>query len=155
MSQPLTLHFESRLRATPEEVWAWITSVKGISAEMWPFFRMTVPAHIQSLTDLEITPGVRMFRSHVLLLGVLPVDYSDMTLLEITPGQGFVEKSPMASMHSWRHERRILPTTVEGTVKLVDELTFQPRLASRLVGGFVQRFFRHRHQVLKKNLGGN
>lgn len=35
----------------------------------------------------------------------------------------------------------------------VDQLTFQPRMASQLVKWFIHHVFVHRHQVLKANLG--
>lgn len=153
MSEPLLLRFESKLRAPRERIWAWITSVEGISREIWPFFRMTAPKGVRSLADLTLQPGVRMFRSHVFLFGVLPIDYSDMTLLELTPGVGFIEQSPMGSMKLWRHERHIMPCPNEpDTYLLVDQLTFQPRMAKRLVAGFIRRVFNHRHQVLRKAL---
>lgn len=155
MSEVISLRFESNLYEPAERVWEWITSVKGIRAEMWPYFVMTVPKSIRSLNDLQIKPGVRMFRSYVLLFGILPIDYSDMTLLELTAGRGFIEQSPMGSMKLWRHERRIAPSLSEpGAVSLVDQITFQPRLANRLVGWFIRRVFIHRHKVLKANLGG-
>ena len=155
MSNTISFRFESKLRASTERVWEWITSIKGISAEMWPYFRMTVPKGIVSLDDVDIKFGVRMFRSYVFLFGVLPIDYSDMTLLELNIGEGFTEQSPMGSMRLWRHKRRIVPCPADSdTVLLVDQLTFQPRMAPRLVKWFIHRVFVHRHKVLKANLGG-
>jgi len=155
MPDTISLRFESELHAPPERIWEWITSIRGISAEMWPFFRMTVPRGVLSLNDVDIRPGVRMFRSHVFLFGVLPIDYSDMTLVELTIGKGFIEQSPMGSMKLWRHERQIVPCPSDpDTVLLVDLLTFRPRMARRLVGWFIRRVFVHRHEVLKANLGG-
>ena len=154
MSDAITLRFESELQAPVARIWEWITSIDGIAAEMWPFFRMTFPKGVRSLNDVQVRPGVRMFRSYVFLFGVLPIDYSDITLMELTPGQGFIEQSPMGSMKLWRHERRIVPSTSNPTAALlVDQLTFQPRMAKRLVGWFIRRVFIHRHDVLKANLG--
>jgi len=154
MSDSISLRFESKLHAPAERVWDWITSIEGISAEMRPFFRMTTPRGIRSLRDLQITPGVPSFRSYVFLFCVLPVDYSDMTLLEINSGHGFVEQSPMGTMRLWRHERRIVPYPADpGAVLLTDQLTFSPRMAKRLVGWFIRRVFSHRHEVLKKKFG--
>jgi ligand-binding SRPBCC domain-containing protein len=155
MSNAITLHFESKLHAPAERVWEWIISVKGIRAEMWPFFLMTAPKGVQSLDDVQIAPGKRMFRSYVFLFGFLPIDYSDMTLLELKSGQGFIEQSPMGSMKLWRHERKIVPCSSDASaILLVDRLTFQPRMAKRLVDWFIRRVFIHRHEVLKANLGG-
>lgn len=156
MKEPICLRFESEIRAPPARIWQWITSVEGISTEIWPYFRMTAPAHIRSLADVEFQPGQRMFRSHVFLGGILPIDYSDMTLLELQPQQGFVEQSPMGSMKLWRHERRILPSPSHpGASLLVDQLSFEPRMARSLVGWFIRRVFTHRHAVLRKHLDGH
>ena len=154
-SDPISLRFESTLRAPAARVWEWITSIDGISREMWPIFRMTVPRGLRTLGDVKVEPGVRMFRSYVFLFGFLPIDYSDMTLLELEPGRGFLEQSPMGSMKSWRHERRILPAPSDpNAVVLVDQLTFEPRMLKRFVGWFIRRVFTHRHAVLRANLGG-
>ena len=156
MAEPISLRFESTLPASREQVWEWITSVKGISAEMWPVLRMTIPRGIQSLADVPLTAGAPLFRSYVFLFGVLPFDYSDLTLLEITAGDGFVEQSPMGSMKLWRHERRIVPSpTDRSTVVLVDQLRFEPRFASSLVRWFIRRFFEHRHRVVRAHFGAD
>ena len=49
--------------------------------------------------------GERLFRSWILLFGVLPIDYDDITLVSIEPGRGFHERSSMLSMRVWEHER--------------------------------------------------
>lgn|GEM_PF-151919 len=153
MSDVISLRFESRLRAPAEAVWSWLTSVRGIRAEMWPWLFMTVPKGLRSIEDIEIRPGQRMFRSYVFLFGVLPIDYSDMTLLELKPGEGLLEESPMGSMKLWRHKRYIEPCPTDpDMVMLVDELAFQPRLARRLTAWFIRRVFNHRHKVLRARL---
>ncbi|MGY6707458.1 MAG: hypothetical protein ACXIVF_03945 [Rhizobiaceae bacterium] len=153
MDHDIFLRFESRLGATQEEVWEWITSIDGILAEMRPYLRMTAPEGIRSLNDLDISPGVPMFRSHVFLFGVIPFGHSDMTLVEIDPGHGFVEQSSMGSMEKWRHERQIkLAPGNPAAVLLVDELTFRPRFARPVVRWFIRRLFEHRHKVLRSAL---
>ena len=155
MGNAISLRFESKLHAPTARVWEWITSVEGISAEMRPFLRMTMPKGIRSLDEMQIEPGVRMFRSYVFLFGVLPIDYSDMTLVELDAGRGFIEQSPMGSMELWRHERRIVPCPSDpSAVLLVDQLTFRPRMAQRFVGWFIRQVFAHRHRVLRAHLGG-
>ncbi len=155
MNDDVSMRFESRLSAPVDRVWEWITSVKGISAELWPFLRMTAPRHMVSLADVQIELGVPMFRSYIFLFGFLPFGYSDMTLLELDEKSGFIEQSPMSSMKLWRHERRILPCSSEpNVVLLTDQLTFHPRMAKRLTSWFMNRVFTHRHRVLSKNLGG-
>ena len=155
MRKTLSLRFESRLLAPRERIWEWITSIDGISAEMRPLLRMTFPRHIRSLADIEIDPGVPLFRSYLFLFGVLPIDYSDLSLLEFTPGSGFIEQSAMGSMQLWRHARYIAACPPDpAALVLVDELTFQPRMAPPLVAWFVRRFFAHRHKVLRAELQG-
>lgn len=156
MSKTISLRCESRLQATPAEVWAWITSVQGIATEMAPWLRMTTPRHVRSLTDLDIRPEERLFRRHLLLFGVLPVDHSDLTLLAWREGRGFIEQSPMGAMKSWRHERLIIPggAAEPEAVVLIDQITFEPRFCPRLTHRLVRRFFAHRHDVLRKHLHG-
>ena len=143
--------FESRLSVKPEEAWNWMTSAEGISTELSPILKMTMPKAMSHLSDLEFVPGRRLFRSWTLLFGVLPVDRSDLTLLSLDPGRGFVEESPMISMRYWRHERTVSPTS-DGTV-LTDRLTFEPRFASSFVIWFITKLFEHRHGVLRRRLG--
>lgn len=147
-----TLSFSSQLQASPQTAWQWITSVKGITREIMPLMRMSFPRGVSSLTDLMIEPGRPLFRSILYLGGLLPMDGSLLTLLELRPGEGFVEQSPMLSMKLWRHERSITPTNEGCTV--TDVLTFEPRFATPLVGWFVRQLFTHRHQVLRRYLQG-
>ena len=155
MSDTICMTFQSELRAPASRVWEWITSVKGISAEMWPYFRMTAPRNVRTLNDLPFRPGQRLFRSYLFLFGALPIDYSDMTLIELDPGNGFVEQSPMGSMKLWRHERRILASTSDPEViLLIDRLTFQPRIARWLAAWFIRRIFQHRHKILCSRFHG-
>ncbi len=156
LNPDISLRFESRLGASREQVWEWITSVDGIQAEMRPLLRMTAPEGLRSLNDIRIVSGEPMFRSRIFLLGFIPFGHSDMTLVELDPGRGFVEQSPMRSMEKWRHERRIeqAPDDLRAVV-LVDQLTFRPRFARRLVEWFIRRVFEHRHKVLRAALGGS
>ena len=147
----VVLTFRSELRASSDQVWSWITSVDGISRELWPILRMTTPRGLRSLRDVRIEPGRRLFRSWVLLFGILPIDRSDLTLLRLDDGSGFVEQSPMLSMRLWRHERWLEPSG-DGTA-LTDRLTFVPRLATAVTRWFIVTVFAHRHAVLRRALG--
>jgi hypothetical protein len=106
---------------------------------------------VRDITSISFQPGVPMFRSWIRLGGILPIDFSDLTLLSLTPGEGFVEQSRMGSMHLWRHERTILP--FESGCRVTDTLTIEPRFGGRLAVTFVRRFFMHRHNMLRKHLG--
>lgn len=155
VSEDMSLRFESRLRAPRQQIWEWITSIEGISKELWPWLRMTTPKGMKSLNDIDARPGEPLFRTRIYLFGFLPIDHSDLTLLQLDAGGGFLEESPTGSMELWRHERRILPDGDNpDTLLLVDQLTFRPRRMKRLTRWFIQRVFTHRHAVLRRNLGG-
>ena len=97
-------------------------------------------------------PGQRLCRSWLLLLRVLPVDWSDLTLVELEPGRRFLERSPMLSMAFWQHERIVVPSAYGARV--VDNLTFRPRLLPRVLArAGVALFFRHRHARLRRRFG--
>ena len=147
-----SLSFETSVAATPAEAWAWIASFEGISKEMSPFLRMSAPKGVKNLSSIQFEPGVAMFRSWITPFGVLPIDYSNLTLVSLEPGVGFVEQSDMGSMKLWRHERRLTP--IDSGCTITDRLTFEPRFAGRVVAAVVQRFFTHRHKMLAKHLGG-
>lgn len=146
----VVLEFRSTLKSSPAAVWRWITSVAGIRAEMRPWLRMTFLPGVKGLDQIEVLPGRLLFRSRLYLLGWIPCGHADLTMLEFTPGVGFVEQSPMTGMRLWRHERRIEAAS-SGSV-LMDRLTFEPSLASPVASWFVGRFFAHRHAVLRKHL---
>lgn len=145
------LTFQSTVSAPRERVWEWITSVDGISRELWPILRMTVPRHIATLRDVHVEPGKALFSSWVLLFGVLPIDRSHLTLIRLEANRGFLEQSPMLSMRLWRHERTLEPDA-GGTI-VTDHLTVEPRLATPLIRWFVRTIFTHRHAVLQRHFG--
>jgi ligand-binding SRPBCC domain-containing protein len=148
----ITLRFESVLAAAPDAVWRRATSVDGIADEMTPLLRMTFPRGMRALPVDTFVPGRRLCRSWLLLLGVLPVDWSDLTLVELEPGRRFLERSPMLSMAFWQHERIVAPSARGTTV--VDNLTFRPRLLPRVLArACVALFFRHRHARLRRRFG--
>jgi hypothetical protein len=111
--------------------------------------RMTEPraARGMSLADVEL--GRPLGRSWVLLLGVIPFDYDDITLVEVDPGRRFLERSPMGSMRHWEHER-VVEARGDRACTVTDRLTFEPRLraAGGVVRGIVERLFAHRHRRL-------
>ncbi len=89
----------------------------------------------------------------MLLFGVLPVEYDDLTLVRIDPGVGFREESPLLTQRLWIHERWI--DDVPGGSRLTDRLSFEPRVAwlGALQGLSFQFFFRHRHRRLRRRFG--
>jgi ligand-binding SRPBCC domain-containing protein len=139
---------QSRLAARPEELWEWITSARGVNAEMRPILKLDFPKGMTHIPQDADSLGKKLGDCRFLLFGVLPVDLSRLTFVEIEPGRRFVEQSPLLSMKGWRHERTIAPDG-DGML-LVDELEFTPRFAAGAVGWFITRFFRHRHAALRR-----
>jgi ligand-binding SRPBCC domain-containing protein len=145
------LEFSTQLSVPSTNAWEWITSFDGFPREMKPYMRMSRPRGINSLEDIPFQPGKRLFRSWIFLYGIMPFDYSDLTLSRVDEGVGFLEESKMCSMRLWHHERRITPNT-EGCI-ITDSLEFEPRFFGPLTYRIVRSFFKHRHRQLKKYLG--
>lgn len=148
-----TLHFESTLAASAPEVWAEVSTMRGVNAELLPFVRMTYPAGSGGLESAPIRPGEILFRSWLLLFGLLPIDRHALSIERLYPGEGFDERSSSWSQREWIHRRRVRP--VGQGCCVTDELAFEPRLglaapASRFVVGAL---FRHRHRRLRARFG--
>jgi ligand-binding SRPBCC domain-containing protein len=148
-----TVHLESRLSASPATVWDRVSTFEGIHHELGPVLRMTAPAAVRSLEPANVVLGERIFRSWVLLFGVLPIDFDDLTLVALEPGRGFHERSRMLSMSVWEHERQLTPAG--GGCRVADRLSFEPRLpgSGPLLERIVRTTFRHRHQRLRSVFG--
>ena len=145
----------SRLDATPAQVWDRVITPEGIRDEMHPYLRMTLPPGVERLDPESIELGKKIGRSWILLFGLLPFDYDDITLVRLAPERGFLERSQMLSQRVWEHERTMVPDP-DGGCLITDRVSWQPRL--RLPGGplrpVIAWFFRHRHKRLQRHFGG-
>ena len=152
-SAPLTFSIETRLAADAQAVWQHASSMDGINRELAPLARMTAPAGMTRLDDVEIVLGQRLIRSWIYALGIVPIDYDDVTLVELEPGRRFLERSPMLSQRLWQHERTIDP--IEGGCIVRDTIHYEPRL--RLLGRLQLPIFRmvfaNRHRQLARLFG--
>ncbi|MDL9948286.1 hypothetical protein QSJ19_22445 [Gordonia sp. ABSL11-1] len=141
----------SVIEAPIEDVWARVASMEGINDELMPYMRMVLPRRHRGKSIADIEVGVPLGKVLILYGGVLPADYDDLTIVELTPGMGFREESSMASMGVWHHERR-LSTTRSGGTEVVDAVHFRPRLPLRpltpVLVWFVGHLFSHRHRRL-------
>jgi hypothetical protein len=141
----------SHLPIPADQAWEHATSFEGINYELMPLMRMTAPKRIRVLDESSVVLGQKLFRSWVLLFGLVPFEYDDLTIMELEPGRRFLERSPMMSMRLWQHERIVEPDAPGGSV-VTDNLTFEPRF--RFMGPIVKRViafqFRHRHARLRK-----
>lgn len=84
-------------------------SMPDVDAELMPVVRMTNPRGYERLDRVPLVPGRRLFRSVLLLYGVLPVDVHAIAPPSLTPGRGFLESSSSLLHRRWIHERVIEP----------------------------------------------
>jgi len=145
----------SQLSAPPDEVWDRVTTPAGINDEMRPWLRMTIPDGVEGLDPETVVLGERIGRSWILLFGLVPFDYDDLTLVRLEPGRGFLERSTMLSQRLWEHERTIAPDG-RGGCRIADRVCWQPRLGfpARPLRPAIAWFFRHRHKRLRRRFGG-
>ncbi|MDX6609323.1 MAG: hypothetical protein QOF85_1248 [Solirubrobacterales bacterium] len=144
----------SHVDAPAQQVWARIITPEGINDEMRPFLRMTLPARVEQLDPQSIEIGKPIGRSWILLFGLLPFDYDNVTLERLEPGRGFLERSQMLSQRCWEHERTLEPS--HGGCLVTDRVRWQPRLGlpGRPLRPVIAWFFRHRHKRLRRHFGG-
>jgi ligand-binding SRPBCC domain-containing protein len=147
----------TRVAAPADVVWQRVTSPEGINHELRPWLRMTMPRSMHGKTIADVEPG-KLGRSWLLLGGVIPVDYDDLGLAEVGPGYRFLERSTMASMRRWEHERSVEPAG-ENDCEVSDRVAFELRRPlgaiglSRPVAATLKRFFERRHQRLAAYFG--
>ncbi len=144
----------SLVAAAPQRVWERIITPEGINHELMPWMRMTVPRGFERLDPQTVELGRPIGRSWILLFGVLPFEYDDVTLAELEPGRRFLERSPMLSQRSWQHERIVEPA--EGGSRVTDRVRMQPRLGlpSAPLRPVFRAVFRHRHRRLRSWAAG-
>lgn len=151
----LTFEQQSSLPVSADEVWSRATTPEGINDELFPWLRMTVPAAMRGKTIDQLPLGQRLGRSWLLAMCLLPVDFDDITLVEVGPGYRFRETSRMLAISSWVHERTVRDTA--GGCELLDRLTFELRGPGAWVPGWrgamtglLKFLFRHRHARLAR-----
>jgi hypothetical protein len=147
----------SRLHASQDVVWARAITAQGINDEFSPLLRMTASRSLRENGLAHVQLGERICRSWVLLFGLIPVDYDDITLVRIDPPHGFLERSSMLSQRAWEHERTIEPAPdgADGCI-VTDRIRYEPRLPvpDLILRRLYTAIFRYRHRRLRKQHGG-
>ena len=149
------MHASSRLAAPADRVWTEVTAAEGINYELMPIVRMTIPGGLATLSVSDVTDGQHLGRSWLLLGGLLPFDYDDITIERVEPGRWFQEDSTMLSQRSWRHHRAVEPAGA-GACTVTDTVAFEPRLPIlpvRLLEFIFGQTFAHRHRRLRRRYG--
>lgn len=127
MTRTYTIVRSSRLAAPADRVWAHAITMAGVNRELWPLVQMSYPPEAATLSLDANQIGRPLFRSWIRLLGVLPFDYDEITLIEFEPGRRFLERSPMLTQAEWQHERTVEPCA--GGCTLTDRVEYRPRVA--------------------------
>lgn len=127
----------------------------GVNYELMPLCRMTYPKQADAMQISDAPLGEVAFPSYVLLFGLLPFDRHALRLMQIFPGEGFLEDSTSLLQRRWRHERHVVPDGDSHCV-ISDDLLFEPRvpLFTPMVRRIVRAVFDHRHVRLHKKFGG-
>jgi hypothetical protein len=149
MKSEIRIELAIELARDKGAVLAHVSDMRGVNWELDPFLQMTAPRSFTYRSLFEAKAGTPLFRSWLLLGGVLPIDVDHLALESIDPESGFVESSTMLAMASWRHERRVIARASGGS-RLVDRIAFTPRIpgTGRVLEGVVEHLFRHRHSKL-------
>jgi hypothetical protein len=127
-----------------------VTTPEGINDEL---MRMTIPKALRDATVADVAIGEKLGRCWMLMLGVIPVDYDDLTIAELGPGERFLERSTMLTQSVWTHERVIEPH--EGGSRVTDKLTWEGRLRpfGAIYSVAVPILFQNRHRRLRRHFG--
>lgn len=151
-----TFAISSSLDAPASLVWRDATDLARVNHELRPWLRMTSPPDWDTLSVDRVEPGRRLFRSWLLLGGLVPVDYDDLTIVELEPGRRFLERSQMLSAPVWEHERVVEPLPGSASC-LTDRIRFTARsgLHAAVLALAVPWVFGHRHRRLRKRYGGS
>lgn len=142
----------STLAIPASRFWEHAT-VADVNAELAPWVRMTVPSRWRAVPLREWPAGQTLFRSWILLFGVLPVDLHSFFLESIDPARGFEERSSSLTNKRWEHSREVRQ---QGTGCVVsDRVRFESRLP--LLGLVLlpvyRAIFRSRHRFLGRKYG--
>lgn len=151
MSRRFRFSMTSDVAADPETVWARVSTMAGVNAELGPWVQMSVPP---GADDITLAPTGRVaFHSWLSLGGVLPFDRHALTLVEVRDREGFIERSSSWLQACWGHTRTLTP--LDGGTRVTDHLEVQPRVAitAPLTARIVRALFAHRHRQLRAHFG--
>src|SRR5262245_37952122 len=105
MNDAYSFTLATPLVAPAERVWAHASTFACVNRPLWPPVQMTYPPAKARITPEAFPEGQFAFRSWLLLFGLIPLDYDDLTLVELRLGQGFHEVSRMFAAPRWEHRR--------------------------------------------------
>jgi len=147
-----TFTTRSAIATTPENFWKTM-SMSAVNAELAPLVRMTAPQQWRDCPLEQWATGKVLFRSTLLLFGLIPTDLHFLKLERIDPEGGFLERSHSLVNRLWLHERTTEPTS--GGCIVTDTVTVESRLPgmATLMLPIFRFIFRHRHRRLREQYG--
>ncbi len=139
----------------PDQVWEHATSHAGITQELAPWVRMTLPAgksdrELRAVLSGRIPVPNHLGRAWLVFVGVIPFEYDQLRIVRVEPGRSFTERSEMGSIERWQHHRSVEPVSSGGTT-VTDRLAWETRwwMPDFLVGAVVRTLFSRRHRRLR------
>ena len=155
-----TVVVTSVFKAPKWKIWNNISTFQGVNYELFPFLRMTCPEPNARLS-IDMVTKDPLFRSWLLLFGFLPIEFDLIRIDSIEEGTSFKERSSMFLMQEWHHDRSLESVTIEGyeegCTKVIDKLSFRPRIFNLLFGYFLKHvvkfLFTYRHYRLASMFG--
>ena len=122
--------------------------------EFYPFLYMTCPDTSMSISSVLVTK-VPLFRSLILLFGFIPFEYDLIRFEKVIDGERFSERSSMALMVEWNHDRELIESENNNGVEIIDTLSFQPRIpfTGWILKIIVRLLFAYRHYRISKLYG--
>ena len=132
-----------------DEVWAVKTDPACMTAELRPYFQLSVD---DADALREAVRGGRSLRTDARLLPFglgWPIE-----LVESVPGESFKDTSSNAIFSRYEHSH-IFQSTVDGC-RYIDDVVFTPSLpASKMTAIITRRLFVHRHRVASERLSAD
>ncbi len=98
---------KSDLAIEPSVFWSK-TSMRSVNWELWPIVRMTSPKEWENRPIDSWEGDVELFKSWILLFGLIPVDRHSFRLRNTPEGFVFNECSKSWVNKEWNHHRTIL-----------------------------------------------
>ena len=129
-------------------------TMPAVNTELRPLARMTFPAEWASRPILDWPENQLLFRSWILLFGLLPVDRHAIRFQATMPGRGFEENSRSIVNRRWCHRRKISPGQNGCRVEDIVEYESRLPLLGYLLKPLYQWVFRQRHRNLRARYGG-
>jgi hypothetical protein len=145
--------FSSKLPVPAEQVLATLNMV-GVNAELYPLVKMTAPNCFAECSILGWPQRQQLFKSWVLLFGIVPIDHHSFYFDTINPEEGFSESSSSTTNAIWSHERKITPQPTGCCV--IDTVRYKSRLPfiDVILKPAYKLVFWRRHQNLRSKYGG-